>query len=215
MRPMIRSAIAAVTTSLFVVSLIAAAATPSSAQTAPATRAPVHHDSGIPFDYWVHASTTLKKLNQTVTIPKGTFKGSIDLSTFALTGTIQLPEATATVAIAGLPLATATFQMSEVGPVTGTVNLKTLKVTATSVFTIKLVSLSPEGLPFINLVGDSCQTSKPVSVTMSGALTPPLKFSGIYTIPPLKNCGAATTALNLVVPGPGNTFSAIATPKKG
>jgi hypothetical protein len=39
-----------------------------------------------------------------------------------------------------------------------------------------------------------------------------LLFSGTYTIPPLQNCGAATKALNLVVPGPGNTFTAVATP---
>jgi hypothetical protein len=67
----------------------------------------------------------------------------------------------------------------------------------------------------VNLVGTTCMTSKPVSVTMSGpaSLGAPSVFSGVYTIPPLQNCGLATTALNLVLPGPGNTFSASATPK--
>jgi len=168
----------------------------------------------VPFDYTIHATTTLKKLNQTVTIPAGEFKGTIDLVTFKLSGTISLPPAKSTVAIAGLPLATATFKTVEVGPVTGTVDFKTMKATATSVFNIEIPSVTPTGLPFVNLVGNSCTTSTPVHVTMTGSLKPPLKFSGTYTIPPLKTCGASTPALNLVVPGPGNQFSATATPKK-
>ena len=133
--------------------------------------------------------------------------------TFKLTGTISLPPAKSTVAVAGLPLATATFKTVEVGPVTGTVNFSKMTATATSVFNIEIPSVTPTGLSFANLVGNSCTTSTPVHVTMTGSLKPPLKFSGIFTVPPLKTCGAATPALNLVVPGPGNTFSATATPK--
>jgi hypothetical protein len=95
------------------------------------------------------------------------------------------------------------------------VNLAKATATATSVFNIQIVSITPAGLPFINLVGNSCVTSKPISVTISGSLAAPITFSGVYTIPPLKNCGAATPALNQVVPGPGNVFTAAATPKKG
>jgi hypothetical protein len=70
------------------------------------------------------------------------------------------------------------------------------------------------GIVALNLVGNSCVTSTTVSVTMRGVadLTSPATFSGIYTIPPLKTCGALTAALNLVIPGPGNTFTAKATP---
>jgi hypothetical protein len=210
MRSITRTAGAAFATAALALSLLATTAAPATAATAhPSKKTP-----GVPFDYWVNATTTLKKLNQTVTIPRGTFKGSIDLAASTLTGSITLPEATAPVSAAGLPpLATATFKISEVKPVTGTVSFATLKVTATSIFNIQLVSLTPAGLP-INLVGDSCTTSKPVSVTMSGSLTSPLEFSGKYTIPPLQNCGALTTVLNQVVPGPGNEFAATATPKK-
>ncbi|MDQ1466288.1 MAG: hypothetical protein QOH10_703 [Actinomycetota bacterium] len=210
MRPTFRRAIAALTTPLLAGSLLLAATTTASAS---ATSAAVGPAGTIPFNYWVDASTTLAKLGQTVTVPRGTFKGTIDIATFNLTGSIKLPPASAVVAIAGLPLATATFKIAEVQPVTGHIDLSTLTVTATSVFKIRLVSLTPVGLPFVNLVGDSCRTSKPVSVTMSGSFTPPLVFSGIYTIPPLRDCGASTAALNLVVPGPGNTFTAVATPK--
>jgi hypothetical protein len=189
------------------VALSALAVAPSAGATTAAK------DPTVPFDYVIHATTTLKKLNQTVTIPAGEFKGSIDLVTKKLTGTISLPPAKSTVAIAGLPLATATFKTVEVKPVTGSVNFTKMTATATSVFNILIPSVTPTLLPYVNLVGNSCMTSTPVSVTMTGSLKPPLKFSGTYTVPPLKTCGAATAALNLVVPGPGNTFSATATPK--
>lgn len=207
MRSTIRAALAALIAPALLLSMLTYAAPAASASTPTPTVT-------IPFNYWIDATTTLAKLDQTVTIPRGTFKGSIDFGTFALTGSIKLPPAVAPVSIAGLPaLATATFKVKEVAPVTGSVDLSTLVATATSVFDIKLVSLTPAGLPFINLVGDSCKTSKPVSVTMTGSLSPPLVFSGTYTIPPLKNCGLATTALNLAIPGPGNTFTALATPR--
>jgi hypothetical protein len=191
-----------------ILALSALAAAPSGAGATTKAKDPT-----VPFDYVIHATTTLKKLNQTVTIPAGEFKGTIDLKTFKLTGTISLPPAKSTIAVAGLPLATATFKTVEVGPVTGTVNFSKMTATATSVFNIEIPSVTPTGLPFVNLVGNSCTTSTPVHVTMTGSLKPPLKFVGTFTVPPLKTCGAATTALNLVVPGPGNTFSATTTAK--
>jgi hypothetical protein len=144
-----------------------------------------------------------------VTVPPGTFKGSINLKTKVLTGNLALPPASTTVSVAGVGLAKATFKLSPVGPVTGTVNLKTLAVTATAKFNVLIVSLDPLSLP-INLVGNSCGTSQPVSVTFSGtfSLKTASTFSGTYTIPPLSNCGLTTPALNLVIPGPGNTFNA-------
>jgi hypothetical protein len=197
---MLRRAVVALTTFLMAFSILGAAGAPASAA------------GGIPFNYWVDATTTLKKLNQTVTVPRGTFVGSIDTATFDLTGSITLPAAKAPVKVAGLPLATATFKMTEVKPVTGHLDLNTLIVTATSVINIQIVKVTPIGLPFVNLVGNYCKTSKPVSVTMSGSYSGNV-FRGTYTIPPLQNCGAATAALNLVVPGPGNTFTAVVTPR--
>ena len=172
-------------------------------------------DATFPFNWKVDASTHLQKLNQTVNVPTGSFVGSVDLVTGDLTGHITLPPASTTVSIAGIGLARATFQISEVRPVTGHVDFTTLQATATSVFDIKVVRASPVLLPFVNLVGNSCQTSTPVTVTMSGAasLTAASTFTGNYTIPNLAHCGLATTALNLVVPGPGNTFTAVATPQ--
>lgn len=173
-------------------------------------------DTLIPFSYRIDATTHLKKLNQTVTVPPGTFVGSIDLNTAKLTGTISLPPATLSLKLVGIvPLVTATVKIVQTKPVTGTVDLtkSPFQVVATSTFNIQITKATTGILP-INLVGNHCTTSTPISVTMRGAAQPgaPASFSGPFTIPPLKTCGLTTAALNLVVPGPGNTFTANATP---
>ncbi len=175
--------------------------------------APAGADTTLPVTYAVDASTTLAKLHQTVTVPPGTFTGSVDLTTGELVGNLVLPPATTTVSLAGLGLATATFDLAPVGPVQGTVNLSTLAVTSTARFDVLVTSVDPLGLP-LNVVGNRCGTSKPVSVTFSGAfsLAGSSTFTGTYAIPPLHDCGLTTPALNLVIPGPGNTFTAAFAP---
>jgi hypothetical protein len=167
------------------------------------------------FDWSIKASTHLQKLNQTVSVPKGTFKGQVDLVTQKLTGSISLPPASTTLQVAGVGLATATFKIAQVKPVTGTVSFSTLQAKATSVFDIKVTKVAPALAPSVNLVGDSCKTSTPVQVTMSGTanLTTASTFKGTYTIPPLAGCGLLTAVLNQLVPGPGYTFTAVAAPK--
>ncbi len=177
-------------------------------------------DPTIPFTWNIDASTTLAKLGMTVDVPGGTFAGAVNLVTWDLTGDMALPPATTTMKLAGLPLAKATFVMAQAEPVTGHVDLGAMTVTATSSFNIKLPKLTLYGLPWINLVKPSCTTKTPVSVTMSGpvdlsALTGggnPMTFSGTYTIPPFKDCGLLTPAITLVASGPGNTFTATASP---
>jgi hypothetical protein len=167
----------------------------------------------IPVDYTVNASTTLAKLHQTVVVPPGTFIGSIDITTGVLTGNLTLPPASTTVSVAGIGLATATFSLTEAKPVVGTVDIATLTAVTTASFNVMIDSVEPLGLP-INLVGNHCETSTPVSVTFSGpiSLSGASTFSGDYTIPPLANCGLLTPALNLVIPGPGNVFTASFSP---
>ena len=183
-----------------------------SVATAPAASAA---NPTFPFDWSIKVSTHLKKLDQTVKVPRGSFTGQVDLVTGDLIGHIKLPPASSTVQMAGLGLVTATFQMNAVKPVTGHVDFATLHTTATSVINIRVLRVSPAGVPAVNLVGDSCRTSKPVTVRISGtaSLTAPSTFRGSYTIPPLEHCGASTLVLNQLVPGPGNTFTATATPK--
>jgi len=174
---------------------------------------PTAASSKLPVHYTVDASTTLAKLHQTVTVPPGTFRGSVDLSTGRLVGHLALPPATTTVGLAGIGLATATFQLAPVGRIHGSVDFATLTVTATASFNVLVTSVDPLGLP-VNLVGNSCGTSTPVTVTFTGpfSLSGGSTFTGTYTIPPLQNCGAATAALDVVIPGPGNQFAATFVP---
>jgi hypothetical protein len=167
-----------------------------------------------PFDYDVDATTHLKTLNQDVTVPTGKFTGVIDITTGVLGGDITLPPAEFTFSLAGVGLVTADMQIAETQHVTGTLDTSTFAVSATAVFNINITSLHATATPTVNLVGNSCTTSTPVSVTMQGTanLAGSSTFSGTYTIPPLQNCGLLTTALNLVIPGPGNTFTATAYP---
>jgi hypothetical protein len=115
------------------------------------TASPAGADTVLPLNYTVNASTTLAKLHQTVTVPPGSFKGSIDLTTGTLTGNLTLPPASTTVSLAGIGLAKATFELSPVKPVVGHVTLKTLAVTATAQFNVLITSLDPLSLP-LNLV---------------------------------------------------------------
>jgi hypothetical protein len=175
------------------------------------------------FDFNVDATTHLKKLDQTIVVHGGRFQGAIDFTTATeadpnakLRGVITLPQTTFTYQAAGIvPLLTATAAIVPTKPVTGFLNLPTLTVTATSTFNIKIISAKINGTNN-NLVGNNCQTATPVTVTMSGPASfgGASAFSGEFTLPKLANCGLAQTiALNQVMPGPGNTFSASATPR--
>src|SRR4051812_21082866 len=174
---------------------------------------PAGASSGFSVVYKLTATTHIKKLNQDVTIKNGVMHATVDLSTGKLGGHLTLPPATVTTYEAGVLPITATFQMKEAKPITGKVNFANLHVTATSVFNILIKSAYVAGLP-VNIVGDSCTTASPVSVTMSGtaSFTGPSTFTGTYTIPNFANCALATAVLNQLIPGPGNTFKAAATP---
>lgn len=169
----------------------------------------------LPIDWKVDATTTLKSLNQTVVVPTGSFTGSVDLTTWDLTGNLSLPPATTQMKIGSLPLASATFEMVAAGPITGHVDLATGTVNTTASFNVRIRSVKPLGLP-LNLVGNNCRTATPVTSNLSGpfSLTASSTFTATYTMPKLKDCGFfITPILNLIIPGPGNTLSATFGPK--
>jgi hypothetical protein len=193
------------------------------------------------FKYNVIATAHVAKADLTLSPPPGIFKGGIDLATGQLLGSITLPNTTFTQSEAGIGLVTATAAIVPVKQVTGHVSLGNFKVTATSVFNIHIltmylatptlpplpitlpplpiglpISLPPVALPPVNLVGNSCTTASPISVTMSGIahLDGPSTFSGAFSLPNFQSCGLMTAVINREIPGPGNTFSATATPSK-
>ncbi len=172
------------------------------------------------FKYKVVATTHIKKAGLTLTTPPGIFQGAIDLNTGQLKGSIALPNVTFTQSEDGVGLVTATSATVSAKPVTGHVNLGNFEVTSTSTFNIHIVTMYPATpslpvtVPKENLVGNSCMTVAPISVTMSGkaSLASASTFTGSFTIPNFQNCQAMTTVINEEIPGPGNTFSATATP---
>ncbi len=176
---------------------------------------PASADPVLPITWDVDASTTLSSLGLTVDVPGGVFDGQVDLGTGELSGDLSLPASTTTFALGRLPLADATFEMTQVEPITGSVDLANGTATATAVFDIRLRAMRPTIAPWWNLVGSRCRTASPISVTMSGpiSLTGPSSFSGTYTIPRFKDCGfVVTPIINLIIPSSGNTFSATFAP---
>lgn len=74
---------------------------------------------------------------------------------------------------------------------------------------MRIVDLKVAGID--TPVGNACQTSSPVSVTVSSqpgfSILNGGNLAGTYTIPSFANCGLETLLINLTVPGPGNTIA--------
>ncbi len=166
-------------------------------------------DTIVPVNFVVNASTHLKSLNMDVTVPPGTFVGQVDLTTGALTGNLTLPPAKQSISLLGIPLATATFALGSNGPVHGTVDLAHGTASITASFTFNITSITASILPRLNLVGNNCHGSQPITQTLSGPinLTGSNTFSSDFTIPKFAGCGLITPVLNLIIPGSGNTFT--------
>jgi hypothetical protein len=187
------------------------AGTVTSVVTAPAASA----DPDIPINQNIDATTHIAKLNQTIETTGGTLSGTLDLGTGELTGTLTLPPSETQLSLAGLGLATVGTEVVPTGPISGHVDLATSTITTSSSFHLKIKYVRLLGLPFLNLVGNRCQTSRPITLDASGPIdlaTQSGTMEGQFEIPPLQNCGLATSLLNPLVAGPGNTFTATATP---
>lgn len=169
---------------------------------------PASADNVINVHYALTGTTFIKKLNTTVNLGTGTLSAAVDLTTGTQTATLSLPPSTISAKEFGVIPVTATSEMIQDGPASGTANLSTNTITSTSTVTLKLTSLSIFGLNVP--IGNSCETS-PFSVTISsqpgftiGGGGP---LSGTFTIPNFRHCGLSTLALNLTIPGPGNTLN--------
>jgi hypothetical protein len=206
MRTRKRFARAVAAISLAIAGIVGSVATTSS----PAGAEPI-----LPIDWNVDATVHIASLGIDNTVTGGSITGNVDLGTGVLTVDLVLPPSEATLDLLGIGVADVGFAVEPTGPATGTVDLATLTASVTSSFNIRIPYVRPLGLPF-NLVGNRCQTREPITLTMSGAidLVNGSTFSGEFSIPRFRNCGLLTTPiLNLLVPGDGNTFSAIATPR--
>jgi hypothetical protein len=167
------------------------------------------------------ATTTVKKLGQRIVFPRTTFAATVTPSTSSgtITGRLDLPAAVSTTRLGSLVLATMTLKTADASPVAGTAIFDgpVWHVTARQSFRIKLLRISPLGLPWINLVGPYCQTGM-TTATLTGDIDftklgqpggpTDYNMSGNYTIPSFSGCGwLLTPALNALVSGPGNPLN--------
>jgi len=169
-----------------------------------------------PVSAWVH----LKAMDATLDLPSNaSFTGATDITTQQLVnGELSVPTFSTTVYAYGLIPMGITQTLVQEGPANGTAVLDTsgnLHITASASAEILLPNLSFLG---INLVSSSCRTSSPVTFPLSfnGPISSlgdgQLTFTGSTTFPTLTGCGLLTPVLNLLFPGPGQTFSFTVSP---
>lgn len=165
-------------------------------------------DVVLPFtNYKVGGTLTVKKLNQSITLPPGsTFNGSANLTTTQLSGDVFIPEFTSTIKVLGIPTQVTT-KLEQVQPVQGTVTVDSdftvhLRSTTTALLRIKKLRLGLLSVP------TTCRTVEPILLTLNydGPLSFPLAFDGTTTIPRLTGCGLLGPTLGTLLSGPGNTY---------
>ena len=166
-------------------------------------------DTTLTLRYPVTGTTHLATPNADVPLGPGHLTATADLNTDAVKATLKLPDATGSFKELGLVPVSATVKLINKGPTTGTLDPGTGAVTTTSKITMRIVDLKVAGIDLP--VGNACQTSSPVSVTVSSQpgfnILKGGKVAGTYTIPPFAHCGLQTLLINLTVPGSGNTIT--------
>jgi hypothetical protein len=179
------------------------------AATLVASSASAYADTTLDATYPVSGSSYLATPGATLPLGPGKLAADVDLNTGAITATLTLPNATGSFKELGLIPVTATAQLINDGPTTGTINPSNGDITTTSLITMKIVSLSVAGIP--QPIGNSCETSTPVSVTVNSQpgfnILKGGNLAGTYTIPDFANCGLETLLINLTLPGSGNTIT--------
>jgi hypothetical protein len=174
-------------------------------------------DVVLPFEnYQVGGSLTVKKLNQSITLPAGsTFNGSANLTQGTLSGHVSIPEFTSTIRVLGIPTRVTT-KLDEVQPVQGTVKVDPdftthIRSTTTAILRIKKLRIGLLSVP------TTCRTASPIKLTLNydGPFAFPIAFDGTTTIPPLTGCGLLGPTLGLLLSGPGNAYHVTLSPPSG
>ena len=169
---------------------------------------PASADTTVSLTYPVSGSTYINAIHTSIPLGPGTLSATADLTTSAVTGSVNLPPATGSFRELGLVPVTATTAFVEQGQTTGTLESDG-GIQATSHISLKLTSLKVAGIPVP--VGNSCQTAVPATITLTSesgfnALTGGT-VTGTYTIPRFAHCLLATPLINLTLPGPSNTIT--------
>jgi hypothetical protein len=174
-------------------------------------------DTVLPFnDYQVGGNLTVKKLNQSITLPGGsTFNGSANLTQGTLSGHVSIPTFTSTIKVLGIPTQVTT-QLVEAQPVQGSVKLDPdftthLRSNTSAILYIRKLRLGLLSVP------TTCRTSAPIQLTLNydGPFAFPINFDGTTTIPSLTGCGLLGPTLGLLLSGPDNPYHITLSPPAG
>jgi hypothetical protein len=165
-------------------------------------------DVVLPFsNYKVGGTLTVKKLNQSITLPAGsTFNGSANVTQGTLSGHVSIPTFTSTIRVLGIPTQVTT-QLVEAQPVQGTVKLDPDLTTHIRSSTSATLYIRKLRLGLLS-VPTTCRTVSPVQLTLNydGPFSFPINFNGTTTIPPLVGCGLLGPTLGALLSGPGNAY---------
>ena len=149
-------------------------------------------------------------INQTLTFPQGSFAGEVDLGTGALEGDIDLPPGELAFNAFFLIPVTTEIEVVPEGPVTGTVDVTDLSVTADLTFDIRITDFTILGIPALDPATE-CRTIDPITTNLTGDLDPSLgaaSLTGTYAIGNLSGCGFWESFVNLFTVGTNNSLTA-------
>jgi hypothetical protein len=190
---------------LAVTGLLTIAFVAGSVGAAPAASA----DPDIPFETTSSATIHLAKLGLDSTATS-TISGTVDLATGDITGELDLGTTETSVDLFGLTAATIGVAIEPTAPLQAHLDFTTLEITASASFDIDIAYVPPLGIERLNLVGDRCTAREPITIEITGTVdlaTFAFDASGEFEIPRFKSCGLFTGLINLLVAGPGNTFT--------
>lgn len=184
---------------------LAATATGLAGTAQPASAAPIVLDWTAEVDSQIGGL-----INQTLEFPEGTFSGEVDLGSGGLEGDIELPAGTLTFNAFFLIPVTTEIEVVPEGPVTGSLDLTDLSVTADLSFDIVITRFNLLGLDVLDPDAE-CRTIDPITTSLSGQLDPSLgaaSLSGTYAIGNLAGCGWLESFVNLFTVGTNNSLTA-------
>ncbi|MEO6702355.1 MAG: hypothetical protein ABI140_21800 [Jatrophihabitantaceae bacterium] len=161
--------------------------------------------------YDVSGSSTIARTGSVVKLGPSVINVAIS-SDGSFTGSLPLPPTKTTFKALGLLPTTATVNFVPVGPLTGVLGGPVYNtLTSTANYYLKLTDVSVGGIPAF--VGNYCQTILPVKIAVSSPANQDFDIinggvlSGTYSIGLFANCGLTTAAIDLLIPGTGNTAS--------
>jgi hypothetical protein len=159
--------------------------------------------------YPINGVSHINSTDSDLPLGPGSLHATVDLDSGALTASVSLPPATGSFEELGVIPVTATVELTEAEPTTGSLDINTGAMQGTSHMNLRLTRLTIAGLPAP--VGSRCQTVRPAEIPLASqpgfSVLRGGEVSGTYTIPPFEHCLLNTGLINLTIPGPGNTLT--------